>query len=353
MILGIAYLQLAGYKAQATEILATEILATAKLDGLQVNLVAAATRALADGTVSALYAFLLRGMDEARAEDRRLRATVTLADDRIGVLAADGKLYARDSTTLANSGWTTQYSNVKTFAISTTRVGIVTDDGTAYVKEGGLSTTWVKLYSNVKQIVLAGTRVGVLTNDGIAYVKEGALNTAWTKEYTGVAQLALSGTRIGVLTTAGTVLVKDGNLSATWDEQTASSKIKALTLDGTRIGVITAGNSAYISEGAITKTTWVLQKQLVGDLRLSGTRVGMIERPSISIPETGIPADAAGRPWVKDGTLAATTWTNVRPTSDATRLSLAGDRIGVVTESGTVYVKDGTISAAWVAVRTI
>jgi hypothetical protein len=341
--------ELAGYKTQVTA-----IRDAAKLDGLQANLVAAATKALTTGTLLALQTFLLKGQDEARVLDRKAHATVVLAGDRIGVLAADGVFYLKEGA-LNSAGWVRQYGGVKQVVVSGTRVGVLTYDGVAYVKDGAVASTgWVKQYAAVKQLVLAGTRVGVLTNDGIAYVKEGALTAGWTKEYTGARQLVLAGTRIGVVTTSGTPLVKEGALSAAWDQQNFGTPVKSLALDGTRVGIISDYGTAWVKEGAISTVNWVKQMDGASSLNLSGTRVGFVERPNISVPEVTIPENAPGRPWVKDGTLASTSFVNVRTgANDAIRLVLAGDRVAVLVGAGTVYVKDGTVSAAWVAVRTI
>jgi hypothetical protein len=342
--------ELAGYKSKVTA-----IRDAAKLDGLQQNLVEAANRALTTGTLLALQTFLLKGQDEARAQDRRAHATVVLAGERIGVLAADGAVYVKEGA-LNAAGWVRQYGGVKQVVLSGTRIGVLTYDGVAYVKEGALNSTgWVRQYAGIKQLALSGTRIGVLTNDGIAYVKEGTLaSTGWNKEYTGARQLALAGTRIGVVTTSGTPLVKEGALTAAWDQQNFGTPVKHLVLDGTRVGIISDYGTAWVKEGAISTNNWVKQMDGASNLTLAGTRIGFVERPTISIPEKTVPENAPGRPWVKDGTLAATSFVNVRTgANDAIRLVLAGDRVAVLVGAGTVYVKDGAVSASWVAVRTI
>ncbi|SNY52857.1 hypothetical protein SAMN05421748_113114 [Paractinoplanes atraurantiacus] len=72
------------------------------------------------------------------------------------------------------------------------RIGVLTTDGVAMVKDGGLSAEWITEYTGVRQLALAGDRIGVLTADGAGLVKEGGLSAAWVKEHSGVRRLVLS-----------------------------------------------------------------------------------------------------------------------------------------------------------------
>jgi hypothetical protein len=337
--------ELAGYRTQVTA-----IRDAAKRDGLEPNLVKAAETALTTGTLLSLQTFLLKGQDEARVKDRQARVNVVLSGSRVGVLDVDGNAYVKEGT-VASAGWVKQFGGVKQIALAGTRIGVLTYDGTAYVKDGALaSATWVKMYSTVKQIALTSTRVGIVTYDGTGYVKEGALNTAWTKEYAGMKKLVLAGNRIGMITTSDTAIVKDGALSAAWDEQRTA--VKELALTSNRVGVITSGGQLLAKEGALSVTTWVTELE-GGPNRvvLASNRIGLVQPPNISVPENPVPANAAGRALVKDGSLSAA-WVEVLA-KDVIRLSLDGTRVAILVKGGTVYVKEGGLSAGWVNVRTI
>jgi hypothetical protein len=62
------------------------------------------------------------------------------------------------------------------------RTGVLTTDGTAYVREGDAYANWVRQAAGVSSLVLSGNRVGVITKDGVASVKEGALDAAWVRQ---------------------------------------------------------------------------------------------------------------------------------------------------------------------------
>ncbi|WP_182899462.1 hypothetical protein [Microbispora sp. H10830] len=69
---------------------------------------------------------------------------------------------------------------------------VLTADGRARVKEGGLSTNWVLEHDSAMQLALAGDRIGLVRADGEALVKEGGLSATWVTENTGVIDIALS-----------------------------------------------------------------------------------------------------------------------------------------------------------------
>ncbi len=164
------------------------------------------------------------------------------------------------------------------------RIGVLTNDGVALVKEGPLNAPWDREYENVKQLVVDGDRIGVLTHDGVALVKEGALNAAWDRQYENVAQLALSGDRIGVLTNDGVALVKDGALNAAWDRE--YDNVKQLALSGDRIGVLTNDRVALVKEGALN-APWEREYENVTQLALSGDRIGVLTHDGVALVKEG------------------------------------------------------------------
>jgi hypothetical protein len=323
--------ELADYKTRVTA-----IRDAAARDGLEVELVAAANQALTTGTLLSLQTFLLKGQDDARAKDRRARATVVLAGDRVGVLSADGTAWIRDGALTLTTEWINEHGGIKQYVLSGTRIGVLTNDGTALVKDGGLSAAWDTQLTGVKQLALSGDRIGVLTYDGTARVKAGALNATWSIQWTGgVKQIALAGTRIGVLTTDGVARVKDGSLNETWT--VVNTGIKELALTSNRIGVLTNGGTPLVKEGTL-HTQWINEYPANGitSLALDGDRIGIV----LTNGDAQVKAGGLSAPWVP-------------VYSGITRLALAGDRVGVLLPNGDVLVKDGGLSASWVPQRSV
>ncbi|WP_105975780.1 Vps62-related protein [Streptomyces geranii] len=206
------------------------------------------------------------------------------------------------------------------------RVGIVTTDNDAYVREGGPSASWTRVSSGVKQLVLSGNRIGVLGLGGDAYVKEGGVDAAWTRVSQGVGSLALSGNRIGIVGLGGDAYVKEGALDAGWVHQYNS--VSSLVLSGNRIGVLSgSGGLALVKEGGLY-AEWTREYDNVSALALSGNRIGVI---------------SGGEAYVKEGDLHAG-W--VREYGDVTSLVLSGNRIGVIS-GGVALVKEGDLHAGW------
>ena len=274
------------------------------------------------------------------AEDRRLVQAIldrAVKAGQRGLATAARAALAGTATAVADFLRVGQYRigpDVTQFALTTTRVGMLTADGTAYVKEGGLDAPWVKEYTNVKQLVLAGNRIGVLTTAGAALVKEGSLSAGWVPEYTGVKHLALAGNRIGVVRSDNTAWVKEGTLSAGWHRQYAN--VKQISLTGTRVGVLLNDATAWVREGALTSTgAWTREQTAVKQLVLAGNRIGVLHTNNTAA--------------VKEGGLSAN-WVNQH--TNVTQLALAGTRIGVARTDNIVSVKEGALNASWKPVRT-
>ncbi|MBU2670983.1 hypothetical protein KOI35_46545 [Actinoplanes bogorensis] len=279
------------------------------------------------------------GLAKAEAEDRRLVQAIVdraVANSQRGLATAARAALAGDAAAVADFLRVGQYQvgqDVTQFALTTTRLGMLTADGTAYVKEGGIDATWVKMYTNVKQLALSGNRIGVLTTAGVALVKEGGLSAGWVTEQTAVKQLVLSGNRIGVIRTDNAAYVKEGGLSALWTK--VYSGVTQLAMSGTRIGVLRTDKAALVKEGTVASTGWATEHTSVKQLVLSGTRIGVLRTDNIA--------------WVKEGGLSAG-WVNEH--NAVAYLALAGTRIGVVHTDGIVRVKEGGLSALWTQVGT-
>lgn len=151
-------------------------------------------------------------------------AELRLSGDWIGVVSTGGVAQIKTGTLAA--GWTQQGTGVKDMEMDATsgRVGLVFADGneTTWVKEGGpTSTAWNQGFDNkVKQLRIAGQWVGVVHDDGGAWVKNGKLDSGWGQEQAGnVTDLELdyASGYIGVIQTNGDVWVKNGGTDGGWD----------------------------------------------------------------------------------------------------------------------------------------
>jgi hypothetical protein len=220
---------------------------------------------------------------------------IVLAGTRIGILTNDGTAWVKD-TSLTGATFIKENVNVTQLALSPKRIAIIDSSGLASVKEGGLSAAWVKEKTNATSIAVTDTRFGEVTSDGVAWVNEGALTTAFTKELTGVTQIALAANRIGCVLTTGEATVKDGGLSAAWTTQ-APTGITSIVLDGTRVGVLTSDHLAKVKDGTLT-ASFVTEDSNVRQLSLGSSRIGIV--------------NFAGVASVKDGGLSAL-WTKEWP----------------------------------------
>ncbi|OJF11950.1 hypothetical protein [Couchioplanes caeruleus] len=306
---------------------AREILSRAERIG-HANLAAAARAALA-GDAQAVADFVHAGQYQVRP-DPIVAAPLALTGNRVGVITTDGTAHVKEGG--LSTPWVTQHEGIRQLVLTGDRIGVLAGDGTAWVKEGGLGAGWVRMYDNVKQLAMSGNRIGVLTTDGTALVKEGGLGAQWVTEYTYVKHLVLAGNRIGVLGTDGTALVKEGDLSAFW--VTEYEGVQQLVLTDNRIGVLTNDGTALVKEGGLS-AFWVNEHGGVKQLVLSGDRIGIITHD--------------GRAHVKEGGLSAF-W--VTQHDGIRQLALAGNRIGVLSPDGTARVKEGGLGAGWIVVRT-
>ncbi|BEL11697.1 hypothetical protein Q0Z83_098880 [Actinoplanes sichuanensis] len=318
-------IQIALEKKEADDRKAVQGIVDRSLKAGYVTLAAAAQTALT-GSYTDVVRFLQTGQYQVRTDI----AAVAVSGNRIGILTADGVAYVKEGTLGAT--WEKEYSGVKQLVLAGDRIGVLTNDGVALVKEGHLGAAWVTEQTGIKQLALDGDRIGVLTTGGIAYVKEGSLSAGWVNEYSNVQQIALSGNRIGVLTTAGAALVKQGTLSAAWSTQ--HTGMKQLVLAGTRIGVLSTGGIAYVKEGALN-ASWVNEHSGIKQLTLTTTRIGVLTTGGIA--------------YVKEGGLS-TAWVNEY--SGVQQHALSGNRIAIVTGDRIALVKEGGLGAAWTTFRT-
>jgi hypothetical protein len=277
-------------------------------------------------------------VDKKEAEDRRLVQDILTRAQKAGqraLAAAARAALAGNATVIADFLRVGQFqvgTDVAQFALTSTRVGMLTADGTAYVNEGGLDAPLVNENTDIERIALSGNRIGVVTKAGVALVKEGGLHAGWVTEQVNVKQIVLDGDRIGILRTDGTAWVKEGTLHAGWVEQ--ASGVEQIALAGNRIGVLTKDGLARVKEGAPDSTGWVNEHTAVEQIALSGDRIGVLRTDGIA--------------WVKEGNLH-TTWVNEHV--NVSRLALAGTRIGIV-RAGVVWVKEGGLGAVWSQLRT-
>ena len=207
------------------------------------------------------------------------------------------------------------------------RVAIVAN-GHAYVKEGGLGAGWTDIASNVKSVAVSKTRVAVITTTGDLYAADGPLTTPLTKIGQSVTAVSLTPSRVAALGTGSHVYVETGALSAaTWVDVAASTT--STTLSGHRIAVVSNGH-LYVKEGTLS-APWIDEYAPATAGTISGNRIGAI--------------DTNGNVWVKEGSLNSG-WTN--PGGNARSLSLTSNRMAVQSNDGTYYATDAPITApAW------
>jgi hypothetical protein len=251
---------------------------------------------------------------------------MVVAAGRVGVLTTDDHALVKEGALTAS--WVTEDGGVDQVVVSGSRIGVVTTGGSAYVKEGGLSAAWVHELDGVQQLVLSGNRIGALTSGGSAYVKDGDLASPWVHQLDGVRQLVLSGNRVGVINTASQAYVKEGALSATWVHQVDS--VEQLALTGDRVGIVNTAAQVYVKDGSLS-ASWMHELDSALVVVLSGNRVGVI--------------NTANQAYVKDGDLSAS-W--VHQSDGVAHLALAGSRVGITTTALSAYVKEGGLTTAWV-----
>jgi hypothetical protein len=246
---------------------------------------------------------------------------------RMGVIE-NGTLFVKEGG--LTSGWVLESSNVRSFALQGDRIGVLQNDGTLFVKEGPLTALWTWESTNVKSFALEGARIGVLQNDGTVYVKEGSLDALWTWESSNVQSVALAGDRIGVLQNDGTLFVKEGSLDALWTVE--ALWVKSFALEGSRIGVLSNDSNGTLSvkEGPLT-AGWTVEALWVKSFALAGDRIGVLSN------------DSNGTLSVKEGPLTAG-W--MVEGSNAQTFALVGNRIAVLDGSGNLSVQEGSLAAA-------
>lgn len=187
----------------------------------------------------------------ATSDDGLSGDTVIAHGSWIGRLYADGRAYVTDAW--VDDRWVLQYTGVKQLVLSGDRIGVVTDNGDAWVKNGSITASnWTLQWTGVKQLALSGDRIGVLGYDGNVFVKEGDITASnWVHQFGSVKQLALSGNRIGVLSYNGNVYAKEGSLYAGWVNVFSGRQI---SLAGDRIAVLGHNGNAYIKRGTLYDT---------------------------------------------------------------------------------------------------
>jgi murein DD-endopeptidase MepM/ murein hydrolase activator NlpD len=245
---------------------------------------------------------------------------------RIGALTTDRHALVKEGG--LSTFWTDEHDNVQQLALSGDRIGVLDTSGVLWVKEGGLSTFWTRERDGVRSFALSGDRIGTVDNDGTSWVKEGGLSAGWVIMHDNTMQIALSGNRVGVVLTDGSSWVKEGSLIAQWVIMYGNSRMIALS--GGRVGVLDVFGRVLVKEGSLY-AQWVDEWYPATHFDLSGDRIGVV--------------DTNANSWAKEGGLSAG-WVSMH---DNTRqIDIAGDRIGVLDIFGRVWVKEGSLYAQWV-----
>ncbi|GLY03683.1 hypothetical protein [Actinoplanes sp. NBRC 101535] len=296
-------------------------------------------------------AFITTGIHQARDRDIAIALAALEAAERKELQGVIDRAVKAKRLSLAAAGRTALAGNadaVSTFlrtgqfqvgldvtavAVSGDRIGVITTDGTSYVKEGALGGAWVKLYPRTKQLVLDGDRIGILTRDNIAYVKEGALNASWVRQFDKIKQIALAGQRVGLLTEDNVVRVKEGGLSTSLLSIHRDAKTFAMT--SARIGVLNSAGHLEIKQGPYDTALWHDIRSDVKQFDLAANRVGVL--------------NSADTSFALDGSVITGEW--VRMHVNVQKIDVAADRVGVLTAAGAVRVKEGAITTTFVTQR--
>jgi cell wall-associated NlpC family hydrolase len=229
-----------------------------------------------------------------------------ISGNMIAVLSKENHLYVKQGALDAPWYDQTGAGNVQSYAIDYQygRIGVILDDGngTLWVKEGGIQGAWDKGEDNHdKQVALSGQWIGVVRDDGSAWVKNGTLAAGWgdKAETVDVADLELSYLpgRIGVIKTNGDVWVKDNGTAGNWD-QGEDNNDAHLELSGDWIGVVenqTTNDNAKVKVGGLQQP-WDGETNPVLNMSIdeaSGYVAVLLD-------------DGNGTVWVKDGGIQGT-----------------------------------------------
>jgi len=251
-------------------------------------------------------------------------AANTGAYERVGVLKPNGDLKVKDGIT---GPWITVANGVTDFALAGGRIGVVTTDGDALVKEGALNAPWTVVDLNATDIELSGDRIGVTRTSGVLRVKQGAVDAGWVENVaTNVREFDLAGTRIAVRDSAGAISVKEGPINSGWIQVGTGTQV---SITETRIGIVLAGDTARVKEGPIN-AGWTEVATAAREIVLSGDRIAV--------------RGPGGRLRVKEGAVNAG-WTEV-DSAGVSSVALSGYKIGRV-DGGSASVKNGAVNAGW------
>ncbi|MFV2115347.1 M23 family metallopeptidase [Micromonospora sp. LOL_025] len=248
---------------------------------------------------------------------------VNAVPDRVLVVRTDGTLAAKESL---NGTVHELKTNVARVSADRDRVAVISTNGAAEVKVGGLTAGWVTLFHNARDVVVDGDRYVVLGTDGRAWAKDGLYATNWAHISSNTTVIDAADGRIGVIEN-GVAKVKEGPINASW--HTVAASATDLSLDGARIGVV-EGGTAKVKEGPLN-AAWVNQA--------AGRQV-VVEGYRIAV------RDDSGNAYVKAGPLNAS-WDHVA--TGASDLDVAGNRIAVVS-GGWARVKEPNLNSYWVDV---
>lgn len=252
-------------------------------------------------------------------------APVPPSTTRIAALTSANSLMIKEGGLY--DGWTTVASGVTAYGLDRLRVGVVTG-GVAMVKDGTLNAGWITLADGARGITLASGRIAVLGNDGSVRVKDGAVNNVWTTVWSsGASAVVVTDSRVAVIS-GGMLYAKEGSLSAGW--VLLANGATDISLSGSRLAAV-FGGTAYAKQGSLFEG-WVALAP-ASRVALSDDRIGVLDG-----------TDAI----VKDGLFSA--WTTVANRT-VTALSLTSARVAVV-DAGTVRVKEGSLTSAWVDVSS-
>jgi hypothetical protein len=156
-----------------------------------------------------------------------------------------------------------------------------------------------------------------------------------------VADLQVTGERVGVLFRSGTLHVNEGGLNAPWT--LSRPRTKQFLLRDNRVAAVDADGTLWVTQGPLSTPAW-------RQLWLRSTGLLAMDDDRIGITATTYPSPAA-QLWVREGPVDEDLpWFNQTVSAAGVdSLSMDTTQIAVALTDGTVHLKAGPLTNAWIS----
>lgn len=228
------------------------------------------------------------------------------------------------------------HEGVERFQWAGDRLAILTDvaNGLGTLRVLDRHEEWTILrVADAMGFQLAGNRIAELGAGGSLRVKEDLQGPWTTLAAGGVEQFQLNGDRIAILQDDGLFRVKDG-IDGEWTVL-ATEGVRSFELLGDRIAVLFDEGDGELRVKDGIDGPWTTLEVRVKKVTLAGNRIGVLRKDGVARVKDGIDGE-----W----TLLAAAYVE--------DLQLDGDRIAMMFESGDLRAKDG-LGGRWTVLSTI